>query len=484
MVFSSLFFVLLFLPVNLLCYAFAKTIQTKNRVMLIFSLIFYAWGEPVYVLLLIAVSFVNWALALGIGKSEDSSRRKWLLVAASAVSLFSIGVFKYAGFFLSQVKALTGFPAVVPSIALPIGISFYTFQILSYVVDVYRREVPYQPQFSKFLLYVSMFHQCVAGPIVRYQDVAAEITERKVSLPELGRGITRFTVGLGKKALLANTCSLIADALLLSADTMAQPGAAAAMASRPAFSLWLGMLAFMLFIYLDFSAYSDMAIGMGLMIGFHYKENFNYPYLSRSVSEFWRRWHMSLGSFFRDYVYIPLGVSRKGTGRTVFNLLVVWGLTGLWHGASWNFVLWGLYFFVFIALEKLTLGKRLSRHPALSRVYLLAVVYFGWILFHFTDLGLMGLLLKGMLGLNGNGFIDFEGRTTLLNYLFFLIAALVSVTPLVKRMGAVLRRAGQTSVLAGGIYNVVNVGAPPVLLILSVLALAGNSYNPFLYFQF
>lgn len=489
MVFSNLIFLYAFLPLNLLFYVLARGIRMKNAVMLVFSLIFYACGEPKYVLLLIGMALADWLLALAVEKAGSTPWRRAALIGACAVSLGLLGVFKYGTFVLGNLNALTGFPSVIPEIALPIGISFYTFQLLSYVVDVYRGEVPAQRDFFKLLLYTSLFHQCIAGPIVRYRDVSEEILYRKVNITEISRGIGRFTTGLGKKALLANTCGVLADTLLL-ADTAASDASllaenTAALAARPALGLWLGVLCFMLQIYLDFSAYSDMAIGMGLMIGFHYKENFDYPYASRSVSEFWRRWHISLGSFFRDYVYIPLGGNRKGMGRTVFNLLVVWFLTGLWHGASWNFVLWGLYFFVFIAAEKLFLRRVLEKLPAFfSHLYLLTVVFFGWILFRFRQLSLTGTVLAGLFGLNGNAFTNYETNALLFSHIFFLIVALIAVTPVVKYAGSFLEDASKNRPVIGRINAVVRVAAPPLLMLLSTMALVGNSYNPFLYFQF
>lgn len=488
MVFSNLFFLFVFLPLNLLCYALAKTTRAKNIVMLIFSLFFYAWGEPVYVLLLVGMAFADWFFARLIQEGRDRRRpglSKAALIGALVVSLGLLGTFKYTGFLADTLHQLTGFPSVIPQIALPIGISFYTFQLLSYVVDVYRGEVEAQKKFWLLLMYVSLFHQCIAGPIVRYQDVNQEILSRSASRAEISRGISRFCSGLAKKALLANTCGALADTLLLS-DAVASNASSlsqnlATLQARPALSLWLGVLAFMLQIYLDFSAYSDMAIGMGLMIGFHYKENFNYPYLSRSVSEFWRRWHISLGSFFRDYVYIPLGGNRRGIPRTIANLFIVWFLTGLWHGASWNFVLWGLYFFVFIAAERLFLGNLLKRIPAIfSHLYLLVVVFFGWAIFRFRQPVLLTAVLGGMFGANGNPLASFEFNTIFLNYMFFLIAAVIATTPLLKAFG----ESCSSSLRTARAYNMVQMFVPPLLLLLSTAALVGNSYNPFLYFQF
>lgn len=486
MVFSSLFFLYVFLPLNLIFYVFAKDIRTKNTVMIIFSLIFYAWGEPVYLLLMIGMALADWLLAQYIGRHPyRSAGARFGLVAACVVNLGLLALFKYGTFFAENTNALFGFPSVIPNIALPIGISFYTFQLLSYVVDVYRGEVPPQRSFKILLLYVSLFHQCIAGPIVRYKDVENELMRRSASVREISQGVSRFTVGLAKKALLANVCGQLADTLLLSDSAAAGADAMTILTARPALSLWLGVLAFTLQIYLDFSAYSDMAIGMGLMIGFHYKENFDYPYTSCTVAEFWRRWHMSLGSFFRDYVYIPLGGNRKGEARTYINMFVVWLLTGFWHGASWNFVLWGLYFFLFLALERAFLKKKLAALPRfVSRIYLLAVAYFGWILFKFRDLSLAGKTLLGMFGLNGNGFTSFEVNSTLWSHLFILIVCIVACTPIVRYCSNGLENLGRTMTPVGVVNGVLRTVCPVLLLVLSTTALVGNSYNPFLYFQF
>ena len=490
LVFSSLFFIYAFLAANLLCCAFSRHLRTQNAVLLVFSLVFYAWGEPVYLLLLIGVALVDFYCALALGKRRRKRPRRGPLVLACVLTLGALAVFKYTGFFAQTAQSLTGWPAVIPQIALPIGISFYTFQALSYVVDVYRGEVEPEKSFARFLMYVSLFHQCVAGPIVRYADVAEEIVSRRVDRSDLSDGITRFTVGLGKKVLLANTCGQIADTALMT-DAAASDAAKltenlAALSSRPILLLWLGVIAYMLQIYLDFSAYSDMAIGMGRMVGFHYKENFRYPYMARSVRDFWHRWHISLSGFFRDYVYIPLGGNRHGMVRTLFNMLVVWALTGLWHGASWNFVLWGLWFFLLLSLERLFLGKWLERLPAaVGRIFTLAAVLFGWVLFRFRQLPLCLAVLRGMFGLNGNPFTNFETGSLWLNYLFFLPVALLACTPLLHNFHRALE---QRARLSGGGYTallcVTETLAPPVLLLLSTTALVGNSYNPFLYFQF
>lgn len=489
MVFSNLFFIYLFFPACMLAYFFAKDLRSKNIVLIAFSLFFYAWGEPKYVLILVGESFADYLLAKLIEKNRGTLKAKLAFIGACVVDLGLLAVFKYLTFILENIKGITGSPENIIQIALPIGISFYTFQLLSYVADVYKGEVEAQQNFWNVLLYASLFHQCIAGPIVRYKDINNEIIARQTNLGENSKGISRFAIGLGKKALLANACGSYADMILLgdSALSVADDFSKnmAILASRPALGLWLGMFFYMLQIYLDFSAYSDMAIGMGQMIGFHYKENFDYPYCSKSVSEFWRRWHMSLGSFFRDYVYIPLGGNRKGQVRTVINTFVVWFLTGLWHGASWNFVLWGLYFFVFISLEKLFLKDKLEKAPQwVSHVYLLVVIYFGWILFKFRNLSFAGVVLKGMFGLNSNGFTNFEISTLLKNNIILMVVLVIAATPLMKKLGNMIAYSARSNPQMA-IFNVTRkIVVPVLMLVLATMALVGDSYNPFLYFQF
>lgn len=486
MVFSSLLFIFAFLPICMAVYVAFKNIKAKNIVLLIFSLIFYTWGEPVYVCLLLFMTFCDWAAAILIDKADTAQKRKALLVLACIINIGLIGYFKYTGFILSNIQNIFGVPENIPQILLPIGISFYTFQLLSYVVDVYRKEVPAQKNYLWLLLYASLFHQCIAGPIVRYKDVDYEILNRQVKTHEVAEGISRFTVGLGKKVLIANTCGNLSDTLLVADSLMAgaPTEALAELSSRSAAGLWLGVLLYMLQIYLDFSAYSDMAIGMGLMVGFHFKENFYYPYTAKSVTDFWRRWHISLSTFFRDYVYIPLGGNRKGTFRTYRNLFIVWFLTGLWHGASWNFVLWGLFFFIFLVIEKIGLLKILEKIPSLfSRAYLLIVVFFGWILFRFSDFQYIPVVLKGMFCQNDNPLLDFETKTLFMGNIFFIAAAILAVTPLVKIISEKLRaRKDKTAIRV--IYTLLSILIPLVLLFFSAIALVGDAYNPFLYFQF
>ncbi len=477
MVFASMLFVFCFLTANLISQLVLKTAKAKNIAMLVFSLIFYSWSGPRYLFLLLAMVLICWVGALRIQRSPSKKERKRYLVLTIALCLAILGFFKYTGFFLSNVQAIFGVPEVIPTIVLPIGISFYTFQLISYVVDVYRREVPAQKKYWVLLLYASLFHQCIAGPIVRYQDINQDIIRRKATPAEISRGISRFTVGLAKKAILANGCAAIADAFF---DV-----GAAELAAVPALGILLAAFAFTLQIYLDFSAYSDMAIGMGLMCGFHYKENFNYPYLSQSIGEFWRRWHISLGSFFRDYVYIPLGGNRCAVPRQILNLFVVWFLTGLWHGASWNFVLWGLFFGLLIGLERFLLADRLDRLPAPLKAFgVFLLVMFSWILFKFTDFGLLGIAIKGLFGLNGNGLTGVDVALAFKNNLFFLIFSTIAVTPLGKHLRNILGNLSRRNTACFWVNAVWEAAHPAVLLILSAMALAGDSYNPFLYFQF
>ena len=352
---------------------------------------------------------------------------------------------------------------------------------MSYVIDVYRKDTKAQKNYFTLLLYVSLFHQCIAGPIVRYKDIENSLINRSVDNGNLSYGVWRFTIGLAKKAILANACGNLADSFLAKADA---ENALLLIEQSSVTAVWLGVLAYSLQIYLDFSAYSDMAIGMGKMIGFNYMENFDYPYLSRSVSEFWRRWHISLGSFFRDYLYIPLGGNRKGLPRTILNLFIVWFFTGMWHGASWNFILWGLYFFVFIVLERLFLQKVLDKNRIFSHIYLIIIVYFGWILFRFKNINLVFATVKSMFGLNKNPFYSFETGTLILNNILVLIIAVVAATPLFKIIATNIKNFAINNQYVFIFYSVVRISWPIILLLLSTAALVGDSYNPFLYFQF
>ncbi len=477
MVFSSLIFLFIFLTLNLIVY-FCADAKSQNKIMLIFSLIFYAWGGPRYLLLLVGETLISWFCALKIEearqKGEQDRQVKRYLVLECVALLGLLCIFKYLGFMLGNINKLTGFPSKVPNIVLPIGISFYTFQLISYVADVYLRKTSAQPAFWKLLLYSSLFHQCIAGPIVRYETVANEIDNRRITSNDIYMGIRQFSVGLAKKAVLANSCASAADTLL--------PAGVKSLSMQSTTGMWLGMIFYMLQIYLDFSAYSDMAIGMGRMIGFHYNKNFDYPYIAHSVQDFWRRWHMSLSSFFRDYVYIPLGGSRCSTMKYVRNMVVVWFLTGLWHGASWNYIFWGLWYLFFLLLERFVIQDSFPK--AVSHLYTLIVVLFGWVIFKFENLGELSVVFKGMFGIGTSGFVNMNVKTVFLKYIFFLIFAIIAVTPLGKNIRKRMLVEGRQNKAMFTFANILDMVTPAILVVISALALVGASYNPFLYFQF
>ena len=472
MVFSNLFFIYLFLPLNLILYYAVPNKTWKNVVLLLFSLFFYSWGEPVWVFLLMLTAFLDytWAKCIEYFNLTGQQRRKKMALIASLVfDLGMLGVFKYSGFVVENINLLTGLSLPVPQIALPIGISFYTFQTISYVLDVYRGQVAAQKRYYKYLMYLSSYHQLVAGPIVRYSDVAAEIENRTVSAQDFSEGITRFCLGLTKKVVVANVAGSLAGNYL-DAD----------LASLSVAGAWFGVLLYTLQIYYDLSAYSDMAIGLGRMFGFHYHQNFNYPYIAKSVTEFWRRWHISLSSFFRDYVYIPLGGKYR---HQIFNICVVWFLTGLWHGASWNFILWGVFYGALLIVEKLGLLKVLEKIPSVfSHLYLLFLTLIGWTIFYTTDLGKLGGYFGVMFGLSGNALSDPQLSITFMNNLFWLVVAVLFCMPiiqLVKRWAQAQRSEG---VRAG--ISIVNAIMNVMLLFVCTAMLVGDSYNPFLYFRF
>ena len=486
MVFSSLIFLYAFFSVSLLAYALCRSQKQQNVVLLIFSLIFYAWGEPKYVLLLMFMALADWFCALQISLTYSKGNKRFWVGAATVIDIGLIGYFKYAGLICSVFGTV---PDFVKSIALPIGISFYTFQLLTYVIDVYREEAPAQKSYWNVLLYAALFHQCIAGPIVRYKTIDYELFSGEPRQSEWHLGVSRFCGGLAKKVLLANPCGALAETMILSDAMIADAAQFAAntqiLESVSVLGGWLGIFAYSLHIYLDFSAYSDMAIGMGRMLGLHYLENFNYPYISRSVTEFWRRWHMSLGTFFRDYVYIPLGGSRCSKGRMIFNTFVVWALTGLWHGASWNFLVWGLWFFVFLMMERFFLKKWLDKLPVISNAYLLIVAMLGWVIFRFTNFDLAITLLKSLFGMNGNSFTSFTTDIQLKSHAFLLIAACIASTPAAKWLRTRLEGYAYSHGTLGEVWNVIFYSVlPVVLLLLSTACLVGDSYNPFIYFQF
>ena len=471
MVFSSTEFLILFLPLAALLY-FILPVKMRNGLLLVFSLVFYAWGEPVYVLIMVGSIVMNYLFGLGVDRSRDRpKRKKLLLIFAVACNLAVLGVFKYADFVISNLNLIPGISLPAAEIALPIGISFFTFQAMSYVIDVYRDNAPVQKNALNFGLYIALFPQLIAGPIVRYSTVAAEIGSRRTDFDLAARGIRRFITGLAKKVLIANNVGFLWSQISARADD-----------GLPAADAWLGAIAFALQIYFDFSGYSDMAIGLGRIFGFHFLENFDYPYISRSVTEFWRRWHISLSTWFKEYVYIPLGGNRKGKAKQVGNILIVWLLTGLWHGASWNFVLWGLYYGIMLLAEKFLLKKILDKVPAaVSHIYTLLVVLFGWVLFAFDDTRSLFPYFAAMFGANGGT----GGQTAYLltSNAATLILAGAASTPLGAKLGAKLSSRADGS-RGGALFFAAQIAWYLVLLLLSIAYLVDGTYNPFIYFRF
>ena len=471
MVFANLFFLYIFLPVNLILYYATRSYAVRNFVLVAMSFLFYAWGEPVWVLLLLASGFMVWFCSLLVERFAGTRRGKAALILAVTISLSLLGIFKYSGFLIENINAVLPLSLPVPQFSLPIGISFYTFQMISYIVDVYRGDVKAQPSFLRFIMYVSMYFQLVAGPIVRYSDVAWEIGHRTANANDISHGITRFCIGLLKKVAVAN----VAGSLLvqyMDGD----------LTKVTVLGSWFGAVLFMLQIYYDFSGYSDMAIGLGLMFGFHFVENFNYPYIAKTATEFWRRWHISLSSFLRDYLYIPLGGNRSHAWR---NLFVVWFATGLWHGASWNFILWGLFFGVLIALERLGLRNLLEKLPGfISHFYLLFVVLISWVIFYFTDLSRAAQYLGIMFGLSGQPLTNSQTLLALEGNLFWLILAVVFCLPLARIASQQITAAAAVSrprqIILGILVPVMNLG----ILLICTAMLSGQSYNPFLYYRF
>ena len=473
MVFSSLFFLFLFLPLCLGVYFLVPSDKGKNAVLIAASLIFYAWGEPVFVLLLVASAAANYGFGRLIEHYRGARHHKLLLAAAVTVDLGVLVFFKYAGLLTETVNGLFSLSLPVAKLALPIGISFYTFQTISYVVDVYRGDVRVQKNFWRYLLYLSLFPQLIAGPIVRYSQIEPQLEHRAISRENIFYGALRFFVGLGKKVLIANYAGKAASMLL-----------DGSMQSTSVAGAWLGVILFAFEIYFDFSGYSDMAIGLGRIFGFKYDENFDLPYTSSSITEFWRRWHISLGSFFRDYVYIPMGGNRR---HQLLNLLVVWGLTGLWHGASWNFALWGLYFFVLLYVEK-RLKKPLSHVPTvIRRILTLFFVALGWTLFYYTDLTKLWAAVTTMF--TGPMLWQSTDGITLLNNLPLLILCILGSTRLPRMLGLLfgsLCAVGEPrqTVAKERLYVLLVFVFDLAVLALSVISLVGSSYNPFLYFRF
>ena len=466
MVFSGIPFLYYFLPATILLYLAAPR-KFKNAVLLLASLVFYAWGEQRLVLLFAATIFLGWLLGLLIEQFRGKIWSRVFLWLSVLTTLGLLGYFKYADFFIESLNSAFGLSVPLLRVALPIGISFYTFQILSYTIDVYRGDVAAQRNLIDFAAYVSMFPQLIAGPIVRYSDIAGQLAARTHRLDGVASGVRRFVVGLGKKVLIAN----VLGQLCTQFRQTAQPSV---------LFHWLYAVAFMLQIYFDFSGYSDMAIGLGRLFGFDFPENFNYPYISKSITEFWRRWHISLGSWFRDYVYIPLGGNRRGIGRQLFNILVVWMLTGLWHGAAWNFVLWGVFYALLLTAEKLGLKKALDNHGALGHVYVLLAVLLGFVLFNADSLGQAAQDIAGMFAFGKLPLFSAEAVYYLRSYGVVLILAVIGATPLPKRVIAALSENRKLT----RSWNVLEPLLLTGLLLVVTAYLVDGSFNPFLYFRF
>ena len=462
MVFSSLIFICIFLPAALIAYNLSKNITYKNIALTVASLFFYAWGEPLWVILLIFSTLVDYVNGRIIDKYYARPPATAALITSLVINLGLLCAFKYSGFIIDNINAVLPFNIPNPKVALPVGISFYTFQTLSYTIDMFRGRTRVQKSYLKYLTYVSMFPQLVAGPIVRYADIAPQLSYRRVYTEDFAYGVRRFTAGMCKKVILANSAGTVATMLLeTSRFTVA--------------SAWLGIAMYTFQIYFDFSGYSDMAIGLGRMLGFRFGENFRYPYVARSITDFWRRWHISLSSFFRDYVYIPLGGNRY---RPVLNIFIVWLLTGLWHGASWNFILWGLFYGVLLIIEKYTLKGVLQKIPApLCYIYTMFFVVLGWGLFYYTDMSKLMVFIRSALGVN-TALYDLTAYSTFFSNLWLFIACVLASTP-----------------IPAGIYNSLckrfekfEMISQPILVVLGLgvcfIMLVGQTYNPFLYFRF
>ncbi len=464
MLFSSITFLYYFLPCVLILY-FISPKCLKNAVLMLVSLFFYAWGEPKYVVLMIGSILCGYVSGLLIEKFRGKAGAKVTFWISAALFLGALGYFKYADFFITNFNAVTGISVPLLRLALPIGISFYTFQLLSYTIDVYRGDVKAQRNPVSLAAYVALFPQLIAGPIVRYSDVAEQLAERTHSVSKAAEGIRRFVLGLSKKIFLANVLGELCAEFQGTQD-------------GSVLFCWMYAIAYSLQIYFDFSGYSDMAIGLGKLFGFDFLENFNYPYISRSVTEFWRRWHMSLGTWFRDYVYIPLGGSRVSKGRWLLNILVVWFLTGFWHGAAWNFIVWGLFFAVFLMAEKLFLLEYLKKWKVLSHIYVLLLALVSFVIFGAPDMGAAWETLRGMAGFGGLPLVSAEALYQLRSFGVILLLACVGATPLPKKAAAYLQSKAEPA------FVVLEPLALCTLLLTATAYLVNGSFNPFLYFRF
>lgn len=463
MLFTSISFLYYFLPIVIILY-FIVPKKFKNFILFLSSIFFYFCGEPIYTFLMIGENFIAYVGA----RYLEKHRKKSILVSLLAIHIGALGLFKYSDFTINNINQIFGSKIPLLKLALPIGISFYTFQIISYVVDVYRGKVKAQKSFLKLATYVSLFPQLIAGPIVRYETIEKELDSRTSNFENFAYGVRRFVIGLGKKVLIANMLGELCDVFSTTNE-------------KSILFYWIFAISYSLQIYFDFSAYSDMAIGLGRMFGFHFLENFNYPYISKSITEFWRRWHMSLSSWFRDYVYIPLGGNRKETIILVRNIFIVWALTGIWHGANWTFVIWGLMFGIMLIIEKLFLTKHLEKMPSiLQRIYVLFTVMISFIIFNANSIGEAWNNIIGLFGANGESLINASTIYYLKSYLVVLVIAIIGSTPLLKNIIEKLK----TKTNANKIINLLEPIAMASILIIVTAYLVDNSYNPFLYFRF
>ena len=463
MLFTSISFLYYFLPIVIILY-FIVPKKFKNFILFLSSIFFYFCGEPIYTFLMIGEIFIAYVGA----RYLEKHRKKSILVSLLAIHIGALGLFKYSDFTINNINQILGSKIPLLKLALPIGISFYTFQIISYVVDVYRGKVKAQKSFLKLATYVSLFPQLIAGPIVRYETIEKELDSRTSNFENFAYGVRRFVIGLGKKVLIANMLGELCDVFSTTNE-------------KSILFYWIFAISYSLQIYFDFSAYSDMAIGLGRMFGFHFLENFNYPYISKSITEFWRRWHMSLSSWFRDYVYIPLGGNRKETIILVRNIFIVWALTGIWHGANWTFVIWGLMFGIMLIIEKLFLTKHLEKTPSiLQRIYVLFTVMISFIIFNANSIGEAWNNIIGLFGANGESLINASTVYYLKSYLVVLVIAIIGSTPLLKNIIEKLK----TKTNANKIINLLEPIAMASILIIVTAYLVDNSYNPFLYFRF
>ena len=459
MVFSSITFIYFFLPAILIAYYIVPK-KHRNLVLLLFSLLFYFYGERNIVLILSCL--LNYTFGTIIGKTKD----KKYLILGIITNIAILMYYKYSNFFISNINEILNSNIQYLNLILPLGISFFTFQNISYLIDVYKKDVPAQKNVLKYATYITLFPQLIAGPIVRYKDVDNEISNRKEDFENFSNGVIRFIIGLSKKVLIANTIGEMASILNQ-------------MVTKTVLSHILEAIGYTVQIYFDFSGYSDMAIGLGLMFGFHFKENFNYPLIAKNITDFWRRWHISLTSFFRDYIYIPLGGNRVSKVKWIRNILVVWALTGFWHGASWNFIVWGLYFFVFLILEKLFLHKVL-KNSLISHIYTLGIVLVSFVIFNMPDLKSIGIFLKNMTGFGNLSFINAETIYYLKNYLILLVIAFISATPILKNLIIKIKEKWNLEIA----LNTLQIVSIFSLLIITTASLLSSSFNPFIYFRF